>query len=87
MSDKPTNDDKDDDYLVSAYIKMKVAHFCGYCKKTYKMSGLYLNITTCSKNYEMTDEQRTACKKCQNNSSKTYNQKPDIKLKNYRALL
>ena len=55
MSDKSTNYDKADDYKVSAYIKIKDLHFCGYCTKAYKILGLYTHMTTFSKKYEMTD--------------------------------
>ena len=71
MSDKSTNDDKPDDYKVIAYIKMKDVHFCGYCQKPYKILGLYSHMTNCSKNDEMTDEQRMVRKQCQNKFSKT----------------
>ena len=87
MSDKSSNDDTPEPYKVSAYIKMKDVHFCGYCQKPYKISGLYSHMTTCPKNDEMTDDQRTARKETQNKSSKTYNQQPYIKLINYRKQL
>ena len=87
MSDKSTNDSNPEAYKVSAYIKMKDVHFCGYCQKPYKISGLYSHMTTCPKNDEMTDDQRTARKETQNKSSKTYNQQPHIKMKNYKDQL
>ena len=87
MSYKSNTYYKDDENQVSACIKLKDTHFCGYCSKPYKISGLYSHMVTCSKNYKMTAEQRAARKKCQNNSSQTYNKKPEVKLQNYRGQL